>query len=294
MKNAPLVSVIIPAYNRVDYIDQAVMSVLNQSYLPIELIVVDDGSTDGTYELLKNYGSQIQLLTHPGRINKGQSTAINLGLSQARGKYIAILDSDDYWLLNKLEMQVGFLEEHPEIGLVYGNGHYVDAEGEILFPFHDEWHVENNDPGRVLLDCYMLLPQNALVRRVVYDKVGFFEESLRAAQDHDMLIRIAEQTKFAYIPDYLFYYRRHSASISAHGQEKRWISGFEILERARQRYPYRPDILRRRKAVLNFRLGQVYWREKRYIKASLYIIRSGFLDPVRAFKVIVGYEKING
>lgn len=293
MSKLPLVSVIIPAFNRRDYIDETVQSVLKQTYPHVELIVVDDGSTDGTYEKLQEFQDRILLLSHSGRLNKGQSIAINLGLSRAKGEYVAILDSDDYWAEEKLFLQVDYLMRHENIGLVYGNGYCVDAKGNILYPFYDDLHYENNDPNRVLLDCYLLLPQNALVRKAVYEEVGFFEESFRAAQDHDMLIRIAEKTQFGYIPNYLFYYRRHGASISFNGQEQRWKNGFKILERAKNRYPYSSTTIRKRLAVLNFRMGQVFWRKKQYLKSLPYLLKAGLLDPLRAFLVIGGKESTN-
>ncbi len=89
MTEHPLVTVVIPAYNRADYIEQTIDSVLDQTYPRVQLIVIDDGSTDGTYEKIEAYGNRLELLTHPGHRNKGQSASINLGLRQARGKYIA-------------------------------------------------------------------------------------------------------------------------------------------------------------------------------------------------------------
>ncbi len=102
MQEGIKVSVIIPAYNRGDYIDQTIKSVLEQTYSNRELIVVDDGSTDGTYEKIIDYGEKLTLLTHAKRENRGQSAAINLGMENTTGKYIAILDSDDYSAVNKL------------------------------------------------------------------------------------------------------------------------------------------------------------------------------------------------
>lgn len=289
---AALVSVIIPAFNRSAYIDQTVRSVLDQTYPHVELIVVDDGSSDGTYECLQEYGDAIRLLTHERHVNKGQSAALNLGLSTARGDYIAILDSDDYWAPEKLENQVLYMEAHPDVGLVYCNGYHVDAEGKILYPFHPEGHVEPNDPNRVLLDCYMLLPQSSLVRTAVFRQAGYFDESLRAAQDHDMLIRIAELTTLAYQPEFWFYYRRHDGAISVNGLERRWRNGFRILEKARLRYPYRSSTIRKRRAVLNFRLGQVYWGEGRVARALPYLLKAGVLDPFRALGVVLGRESL--
>lgn len=287
------VSVIIPAYNRALYINQTVNSVLNQSFQDFELIVIDDGSTDGTYERLQEYGGQITLLTHKNLANKGQSVSINLGLREAKSKYIAILDSDDFWEPGKLHIQVDYLEKHPEIGLVYCNGYGVDSDGKRYYDFYSEDPNEQNDPNRVLLDCYILLPQNSLVRKSVYDQVGFFNETYRSAQDHDMLIRIAEVCKFAYLPDYVFNYRRHENSISAQNQDVRWTTGFKILEEARKRYPYKPATIRKRKAVLNFRLGQVFVNQGKYMKAMTHILKAGLLDPVRSLKVLIGKEVAN-
>ncbi len=291
MKEVIKVSVIIPAYNRVDYIDQTVRSVLDQTYHYVELIVVDDGSTDGTYEKILSYGNRLTLLTHEDRANRGQSAAINLGLANATGKYIAILDSDDYWGLNKLEIQVGYLEEHPDVGLLYTNGYAVDAGGEILYPIYTDSHVEHNEPDNILLDCYILLPQNSLVRKSIYDQLAGFNESYRAAQDHDMLIQIAEKTTFSYLSDKLFYYRVHDDSISKKGQRVRWTNGFKILESAKHRYPYRSSTIRMRKALLNYRLGMCCIAENRRMRAVGHMLSAFSLDPVRAIRVAIGLGK---
>ncbi|KPQ01363.1 glycosyltransferase [Marinobacter sp. HL-58] len=289
-----LVSVVIPSYNRAAYIEEAVDSVLKQSYKSIQLIVVDDGSDDGSYEKLGNYEALgvLDLLTHPDRQNRGQSAAINLGIRHASGEYFAVLDSDDMFASEKIANQVTFLEEHPDIGMVYGQGHAVDVEGNFLFKVPGDEHLELGDPNYLLLDCYMALPGGALIRKSVLDEVGFFEESFRAGQDHDMALRIMEATKTAYLPKLAFYYRKHGDSISAKGLERRWKTGMEILERARQRYPYESSTIRKRKAVLHFRLGQTYWREGDRVKALPHLVTSGALDPARALSVILGRERV--
>lgn len=288
------VSVIIPAFNRAGYIKETVDSVLTQDYPNVELIVVDDGSTDGTYEILLEYAEQnkLKLLTHPGRENRGQSAALNLGLEAASGEFIAILDSDDLFLPGKLTAQVEYLNSHSEVGLVYGMGEGVDGGGSWIYEILSPDHIEPNDPNSVLLDCYFHLPVNALVRRTVYEEVGGFDEGFRAAQDHDMLIRIAEKTRFGFIPVKVYQYRRHGDSISSKGLRRRWMNGFEILRRAQARYPYRSSTIRKRKALLNFRMAQVCRQEKRYIGALGYLLKSGALDPLRALKVITGRERI--
>lgn len=288
------VSVIIPAYNRESFINQTLDSVIQQTYTNTEIIVVDDGCTDRTRTILEEYGTQITLLEHPGRINKGQSAAINLGLEKASGKYICVLDSDDYWESNKIEKQVLFLESNPDVGLVYGNGTAVDEQSNHLYDIYSDRHREENMPGTVLLDCYFLVPNNAMIRADIFKKTGFFDENLRSAQDHDMAIRISEVTKLAYIPDKIFHYRRHAASISRKHTELRWRNGFIILDKAIKRYPYPRKTIRKRKAVLNFRLFQCALNAGNIFRGFPYLIKAGLYDPLRALKVLAGREHTGG
>ncbi|MFP4573034.1 MAG: glycosyltransferase family 2 protein [Desulfobacterales bacterium] len=294
MHPEPKVTVIIPCYNRERYIEKTVESVLSQTIQNIELIVVDDGCTDNSRQILEQYKDCIRILEHPGRINKGQSAALNLGIVASRGEYVAFLDSDDLFAPEKIEKQVKFLEAHPEIGLVYANGHTIDENGTILHRIYGDNHHEESDPNRVLLDCYFLLPNNSLVRKDVLLKAGFFDESFRSAQDHDLAIRIAEITRIAYLDEPLFFYRRHKESISRRNAMLRWKNGFRILNKARLRYNYRVSTLSGRLAVLNFRLGQCYREEGQYFKAVMFFIAAGLCDPVRSMGVLTGREKVSG
>jgi len=289
------VSVLIPLYNRAHYIEKTVESALQQDYPNVELIVVDDGSTDGGDLLVDAYAKQgkLVLLRHPGRANKGQSAALNLAMAHASGEFIAILDSDDLFMPGKLSAQVAYLQGHPEVGLVYGNGQGVDEKGRHLYHINYDGCPELSDPNRILLDCYFLLPQNSLVRRSVYDQVGDFDESLRSGQDHDMLIRIAEVTKLAHMSVDVFRYRRHEDSISTKGTETRWRCGLRILAKAEARYPYCLSTRLKRRAVVNFRLGQALLINRRHLlEAVARLIYAGLLDPPRAVRVLTGREKV--
>ena len=287
------VSVIIPCFNREKFLPEAIESVLNQTYSNIELLTIDDGSTDGTREILSRFQDRgVTLLEHPGRINKGQSASINLGLSLSKGEYIAILDSDDYWDTQKIEKQVRFLESNPDIGLVYGNGYGVDEKGNPLYRIYEDGHTEHSNPCRVLMDCYFLVPNNALIRKSVLDQTGGFDETMRAAQDHDMAIRIAEVTPLGYLNETLFYYRRHPDSISNTRADQRWKTGFIILDKARKRYPYPNKIIRKRRAVLHFRMGQCLMEKKHYLRAGIHYLAAGILDLPRAISVLTGSETV--
>lgn len=290
-----LVSVLIPLFNRAKYIQETINSALSQEYDNFEIIVVDDGSTDGGDKLVEAFldTGRVQLFRHAGGANRGQSISLNMALSKARGEYIAVLDSDDIFLPNKLKDQVGFLQANPDVGLVYGMGFGVDAAGKQVYKILSETHVETNDPNRILLDCYFHLPVGSLVRKSVYDQVGGFDESLRAGQDHDMQVRMAEVTRFGFLPVRVYCYRRHGESISHQGLERRWRNALIILNKAINRYPYRKSTIRKRRAVINFRLAQALLQSKKsYWEAAWRFLYSGLLDPVRAIAVITGKEKV--
>ena len=284
------VSVVIPAFNRKDYIRQTVDSVLNQTHKALELIVVDDGSTDGTLDILKEYGERITLLQHPNGENRGQASALNLGLQHLQGEYIAILDSDDYWSLNYIETMLPFLDKNPECGMAYSNGYAVDETGKVLYDLIKEGHQERNQAGDILLDCYLCLPGESLVRRSVYERVGGFDVSLRAGQDHDMCIRLAENCQLAFNNKPLFHYRKHADTISAKGLTMRWRNGFIILKNALKRADYPDKVVKKRKAVLNYRLAQALKSEHALLPAIYHFMLAGLLDPARALRVITKQE----
>lgn len=286
------VSVVIPVFNREKFVRQTIDTVLAQTYRDFEIIAIDDGSKDGSRSILESFGDSIRVLEHPGGANRGQSASINLGLRHARGEMIAVLDSDDFWLPDKLAIQVGFLDSHPDVGLVYGNGWMVDENGARRYAIYGPDHREGSEASRILLNCYFHIPGNALVRAAVFQKVGGFDESLRAAQDHDMAIRISEVTRLAYIETHLWCYRRHGDSISLRSADVRWKNGFLILDKARRRYPYSKDIVRKRRAVLHFRVAQCDLRAKRFLRAASNFAAAAVLDPLRVIGVILGNERV--
>ena len=288
----PRVSVVIPVYNRGKYIAETIGSVLGQTVKDVEIIAVDDGSKDESRSVLDSFGSAIQVIEHPNRGNRGQSASINLGMRAARGEFIAVLDSDDVWAPEKLARQLAYFDAHPDVGLVYGNGWVIDGEGKRLYPFYQPDHREDSDVNRVLLDCYFLLPSNSLVRTAVFRKAGWFDESFRAAQDHDMAIRIAEITRLAYLNEFIFYYRRHEDSISVKNADRRWKNGFLILDRAAARHAYPASVVRRRRAVLHFRLGQCEAKSRHFASALRHFVLAGLLDPFRTLSVLTGRETV--
>ncbi len=211
----PLVSVIIPTYNRSRYIAGAIRSVQAQTYQDVQIIVADDGSTDNTRDVVSGLGRGVTYLQLPHR---GQAAATrNAGLRAAQGQYVAFLDSDDLFLPGKLALQLAAFEQHPEAGLVYSNGCFFRDDpqaptGRTL----DGLPTPAGDALADLLRGNFLFPPVVLVRRDCLDVVGLFDErpEFLAVEDYDLWLRIAAQFPFVYVPGDVAAIRRHRQSIS--------------------------------------------------------------------------------
>ena len=218
-----LVSVVIPTYNMAAYVGQAIDSVLAQTFHDFEIVVVDDGSTDGTPELLAQYGPRVRVLRQP---NRGGAGALNAGIRAGRGEWIAWLSADDLWEPRKLEKEVEAARRFPHAALVYTDYVYVDASGKALslehFPLPS---TRRRTLLRLFRRCFVN-GSTTLIRRDVFDAVGFFDEADRYAPDWDMWFRIAASYDFAHVPEALVRYRIHGAQTSARG---------DVMERAARR-----------------------------------------------------------
>lgn len=210
MKNQPLVSIIIPTYNKEEYIKKALESVLNQTYKEIEVIVIDDGSIDNTQEIVKSFNNT--RIIYIWQENKGAAAARNTGIKKAQGKYIAFLDSDDLWLKEKLEKQVRFLEENPEMGLL-GTGCYQinykrEIMGKKIFP------TKNKVLQGILIKYNPFIQSSVMVRKEVFDKIDSYDESFSQSEDYELWLRIAKYYKIANLPELLVMKRYYPESLS--------------------------------------------------------------------------------
>jgi glycosyltransferase involved in cell wall biosynthesis len=212
----PAVSVVIPTYNRAEMLAQALRSVLAQTFTDYEVIVVDDGSTDGTAEVVESFTDQ--RIKYLRQENRGSSAARNAGVEKAEGKYVAFLDSDDAWLPEKLEVQVAAFERHPTVGLVSCRSLTIDPSNECAFPLEllrppgDEivadFHAEIIVSNRFMTPALM-------VKRAVIEKVGGFDENLVYAEDWDLWIRIARECECCDVGRYLAAVRVHPESATS-------------------------------------------------------------------------------
>lgn len=172
------ISAIIPVFNRERYIGDAIDSVLRQTYPALEIIVVDDGSTDRTAEIVKSYGNRVRYVHRP---NGGPAAARNQGLALARGEWIAFLDSDDLWTENKLETQVSYMQAHPALQYTVGKIVYFLEPGSLAPPGFRMELLEGPRAGCLL--------QAMVARKEVFDIVGLFDPRLQPSEDVDWFSR---------------------------------------------------------------------------------------------------------
>jgi glycosyltransferase involved in cell wall biosynthesis len=242
MSGSAIVSVIVPCYNHEMYIEKCLLSILNQTYPAVQLIVIDDGSTDNSFSIIKSLGDQYGFF-YKCQENKGLSATLNYAISNyAKGDYICCLASDDYWPLNKLEIQVSFMEANSNYGLSYGQALEFDdvSKGsDLIGKIHRGWIFDK------LIKGNFVPALTILYKRTVFDDVNGYDESLRI-EDWDFLLRVSKVHEIAGIDQLLGYYRRHSLNTMSNyklikQQELKVVSKwkheapFQVLKR---RYSY--------------------------------------------------------
>lgn len=265
----PIVSVVVVTYNKADVLAEAIRSVLAQTVRPIEVLVVDDGSTDRTAEVVRSFGDQVRYLP---KENGGTGSARNLGIAEARGEHVAFLDGDDLWLPRKLEVQMQAFEREPEILAVQCGAYCVDHRLEAVL------EVRRCDPRLdTLLDFLFFrnLPAFAscvVVKRRVFDQIGGFGTDLVILSDWDMACRIARAGTLRSVPD-LFVLYRHYPSNQSRNVEIHIDSG----ERSLRRFFAAPDLdpgLRAREAAIRARFYAMiaggYARNRNWTKAFVW------------------------
>jgi len=191
----PLVSVILPTYNRWPMLSDAIGSVLGQSYKGFELIVVDDGSQDKTLENLGRYGPALRVISQSRR---GVATARNVGVIWACGDYLAFLDSDDLWKPRKLEVQVAFMEERPEVQICQTEEIWM-RRGVQVNP-KKRHRKPSGDIFRRSLDLCLVSPSSVMMTKELFERVGGFDESFTVCEDYDLWLRVAVDNPVPLIP----------------------------------------------------------------------------------------------
>jgi glycosyltransferase involved in cell wall biosynthesis len=240
-----LVSAVIPAYNYARFVGRAIDSVLAQTHRDIECIVVDDGSTDDTPDVLARYAGRIHAIRQE---NRGLSAARNAGIKAARGEVIALLDADDEWKPEKIATQLPALDGGPEVGVVGCACEVVDGDGKHQYDAFQPSPGRGGPALRAIATRTSWVSGSAsaaLIRRQVLDQVGLFDESLTAAEDWDMWLRICADHTIVNLPDVLVRVYRHNTG-SFRNAAKMEMNQRKVYEAAIKRWPDELDEATRR------------------------------------------------
>jgi hypothetical protein len=209
--SVPRVSVVIPAFNAEPFIHRTIASVLDQTFKDLEVLVVDDGSTDATTTIVQAFDDRVRLIP---QTNSGVAAARNRGLVEARGEFVAFIDHDDLWYPDKLQQQVELLDAKPNVGLVYGNAQFVDLSDRRMWTYLSPARLHR---GSVLvplfLDCFIPL-LTVIMRADLLEKIGTFVPRWHIAEDYDLFLRASERTEVDYVDGIVAGYRIHPGNVS--------------------------------------------------------------------------------
>jgi glycosyltransferase involved in cell wall biosynthesis len=304
---SPLVSVVIPCYNSARFLSEAIESVLLQTYSRIEIILVDDGSTDETADIARSYPVQY---IYQG--NRGISAARNTGIARAQGKYVLFLDHDDRLLPRGVETGVRLLEEHPECAIAVGEHRYIGADGRPIGCSNKR--AAGRDHYRMLLEHnFIETPCSALHRRSGLALTGAFDESVQGAEDLELYLRTARQSSSVAHEMSVAEYRLHETNTSRNAEQMLLVS-YQVMEKELPYLEGDPEKLRSHRRGVKF-LERYYGRRlareligkgslitpesrrkleglrRHYVVGFLAVVVSRFLPP-KLVNLLLGSEVI--
>jgi glycosyltransferase involved in cell wall biosynthesis len=212
----PLVSIITPSFNHAHFLEATIQSVLSQDYPHIEYIIVDGGSRDGTVDTIRKYESKLAWWV--SEKDKGQTDAINKGFARATGDILAWLNSDDTYEPGAVRAAVKYLQEHPEVGMVYGDCNFINESGHVIGKFGS---AQTN--YRLLRQGYVHIPQQTMFFRAdLWKQIGPLDPSFYFAMDYDLWTRIAARSQIQYVPQTWANFRLHTAGKTIVADDRCW------------------------------------------------------------------------
>lgn len=270
-----MISVIIPTYNSKKYIGEAINSVLRQTFTDYEIIVVDDGSTDNTKEIIDNNFPKVRYFYIK---HQGVSRARNHGIQRACGEFIAFLDADDVWLPDKLERQIDAFNADQELMLVFTEHRFFDSNGIKEATFSKKERLMKGDVIKnIFLYSHVALP-TVMVRKSVFHETGYFEEDLNVAEDDNLWIRIALKFRIHLLDEVLVHCRMTENSLSR--TTSNLVAGvLKNIELIEKKYPdLRKRLgrtnIRRKKSYIYSDYGYFYFSGGDYLMARRYYLKS--------------------
>ncbi len=220
MEKIPIISVHMSVYNQKRYIAVAVESILAQTYRDFEFVIIDDGSSDGSTEILERFAAQDPRIRLVSRPNTGIGPARNEALGLSRGEFVAVMDSDDIALPHRFQRQVDFLREHPEIVAAGSWVEWIDPEGNPLCDYHPPETHDEIDRRHLEERAHLICHPASMIRTESLRKIGGYRPEL--AHDFDLWLRLAEVGRLANMPEVLLKYRLHPKSFARTNQSQFW------------------------------------------------------------------------
>lgn len=205
------VSAVVPAYNTAALLPRCIESILTQTVAVDEVIVVDDGSVDKTREVAESFGPRVRCIS---QANKGAAGARNCGIRSATGEWIALLDSDDDWVPNKIERQLEAVRQHPECDFIYSDATVILPDGSTAENFQADKEAPCGWVFDHLLQSCFVNGSTVMARRSALMEAGLFNESLRCAEDYDLWLRVSRRHQFWFVPEPLAFYERQAESLT--------------------------------------------------------------------------------
>jgi glycosyltransferase involved in cell wall biosynthesis len=211
-----LISIITPSYNQAPYIEETIKSVLSQDYPEIEYIIVDGGSMDGTVDIIKKYEKNISWWV--SEKDKGQTDAINKGFARAKGDVLAWINSDDTYEPGAVSAAAKYLQEHPDVGMVYGDCNFINRNGNVIGRFDA---AQTNH--RLIRQGYVHIPQQTMFFRAdLWKQVGPLDPSFYFAMDYDLWTRLSARTEIKYVAQTWANFRLHTSGKTILADDRCW------------------------------------------------------------------------
>lgn len=271
MSALPTISIVTPSYNQAAFLEQTILSVLNQGYPNLEYIIMDGGSTDGSVDIIRKYADRLAYwVSEP---DQGQADAINKGWQRSHGEIVAWLNSDDTYEPGALQAATECFVARPDVYLVYGDMNFVDDEGNVF----ERFHAPDFDLRTFIGDsCYIRQP-TTLFRRAALEQVGTLDTRLHYAMDYDLFIRICARFPVQRLPHIMANFRYHPASKTMSGSATRgdhtfWPEERTLLERVGQSAQFSPEV----RALAWRRIGIHYYERRDMSLARRMLLRAMF------------------
>ncbi len=268
--NMGKVSIVMPCYNAAQYLDDAIHSLQAQTYDDFELLAVNDGSTDDTQSRLEKHAASDSRVRVFQQKNAGPSAARNTALRHVQGEFLGFLDADDVFLPDKIERQLSFLRQHPDVDLVYSD--YYTGDAHLNLTGLTATRMTQTDLLEAVATKNKFPPLVPLLRRRLLDAVGEFDESLRMSEDWDYWIRCAKVGSFAYLPGPMVIYRTHEAQ-AHHHLDRMFQAGKNVL---RKHFKADPPRYQRALAAWYALHAKARWNVARRFKTAEFLALSAF------------------